>query len=101
MVQLEQLAMTGVTAFQNVAENFVGTFFAPARELSAAINYYLAGKLVGSAMCLQQRDELLDRLHRKLRGALTVVETKGEYVDELRFMSRFAAAEFLPIQAKS
>lgn len=101
IAQLEQLAMVGVTAFQQIADDVISTTVSPARYLSAALNYYLAGRLVGGAMYLPQRDQLLDRMHRKLEESLTAIEEKGQHVDEIRFIKRFAAAEFLPIPEAS
>jgi hypothetical protein len=97
IAQIQELATAGVTAFRTVADDLVDTAVTPARHLSAALNYYLAGKLVGGAMYLPQRDELLHHAHRKLEEFLATLEDKGEYLDEIRFIKRFAAAEFLPL----
>jgi len=91
--------MAGVTAFRTVADNLIATTITPARHLSAALNYYLAGKLVGGAMYLPQRDELLRHAHQRLEESLTSLEERGEHLDEIQFIKRFAAAELLPLPA--
>lgn len=102
ITQLQQLATAGVTAFRAVGDDLVDTSITPARHLSAALNHYLAGKLVGGAMYLPERDQLLNHAHTKLAESLTVVlEKKSQHADEVGFMKRFAAAELLPLPTAS
>ena len=46
---LQEQAMAGVTAFQAVADDLVDRSVRPFAHLSAALNDYLAGRLVGGA----------------------------------------------------
>jgi hypothetical protein len=101
IAQLHELAMTGVTAFRTVADDLVDTTVTPVRYLSAALNYYLASKLVGGAMYLPQREELLDLVYRKLERSLTALDGKGQNVDEVQFLKRFATVELLPLPTAS
>jgi hypothetical protein len=106
---IRDMARTGVTALETTGHRLTDRRFLkrfgrgsllPARHLSPALNFYLAGKLAGSSMCLADRDIILERAHRKIADALTEIEARPALcnrTDELRFLRRFIAAEFLPL----
>lgn len=106
---VRDVARTGVTALETTGHRLTDRRFLkrfgrgsllPARHLSAALNFYLAGKLAGSSMFLADRDIILERAHRKIAHALTEIEVRPALcnrTDELRFLRRFIAAEFLPL----
>lgn len=96
---LQEQAMVGLTAFQAVAEDLVDRTLRPAAHLSAALNYYLAGRLVGGAMYLSEREEILERISKKLDDCLAAVEPKEESEDPIGFLRRFARAELMPLPA--
>jgi hypothetical protein len=106
---VRDVARTGVTALETTGHRLTDRRFLkrfgrgsllPARHLSAALNFYLAGKLAGLSMFLADRDIILERAHRKIAHALTEIEARPALcnrTDELRFLRRFIAAEFLPL----
>ncbi len=108
---VRNMARTGITAFETIGHRLTDRRFLkrfgrgsvlPARHLSAALNFYLAGRLAGSSMFLHDRDIILERAHRKIADALTEIETRPvlrNRTDELRFLRRFTAAELLPLPA--
>lgn len=107
------LCRAGITAYEAVGHNlldrrltklFGRSIKLPPCFLSAALNFYLAGRLAGASMYLPDREAVLDRTARKFDEALTEAESRSSLVDridDLRFMRRFAKAELLPISPAS
>ncbi len=103
-----ELTRTGVNAFESVGNSLIerraikvvsGTEVLPSRYLSGALNYYLAGQLVGASMFLPDRDAILTRLHRKADEALEAAKERPALADrqeEVAALQRFARAELLP-----
>lgn len=107
------VARAGIAAFETVGNNlrdrrpikrFSSPNLLPPRSLSAALNYYLAGRLAGAAMFLPDREHVLSRLTRKVDEALE--ETKNstllyDRIEDLRFIKMFTKAELLGMRGIS
>jgi hypothetical protein len=100
--QATQITRAGLTAFQTVAAKLLSHRLRPRFYISAALNYYLAGRLAGGALYLPQREALLGLTQKNCDDALQKAEVSGlapGRTDEVGFIRRFVAAELLPIQA--
>lgn len=104
-----QLARAGVRSFEALADSLVDRRFVrrrgergllPARHLSAAINYWLAGHTAGAALFLPERDTVLARAERKIDECLAEVEkrpTVRKRVHDVRFLRQFTRAQLAPL----
>jgi hypothetical protein len=97
------LSRAGVAAFENVAHGLSDrriiksmgeTSVLPPRHLSAALNFYLAGRTAGAAMFLPEREESLRRCEMRLAEELDAVCGRASMKDrigdlrEVRSMTR-------------
>ena len=99
------ISRAGVTAYESVAHNLLDRRFTkrfgkssllPPCFLSAAMNFYLAGRLAGASMYLPDREAVLERSVRKMDEALDAAESRNSLenrIDDLKFMRRFVKAE--------
>lgn len=100
------VAKAGITAFERVAEQLIDRRFIkrfgshsalPPCWLSAACNYYLAGRMAGCSMYLPEREDILTRVSAKIDQLLSEVATlqsSKSRTEEIAFLRRFTKAEF-------
>lgn len=106
-----ELSRAGVTAYESVAYKLLDRRFIkrfgessvlPPCFLSAAMNFYLAGRLAGASMYLPDREAVLARTVRKMDEALQDAGGRSslkDRVDDLQFMRRLAKAELSELPA--
>ncbi len=109
MDYVRELTRTGVTAFECVAGRLVDrklirriprTNVFPPRLLSAALNYYLAGRLAGAAMIVPDREIILSRACAKADAALAGLAKRiadSELLNTIALLRRIATVELQPI----
>jgi hypothetical protein len=109
MDYVRELTRTGVTAFESVARRLVDrklirriprTNVFPPRLLSAALNYYLAGRLAGAAMIVPDREIILSRTHGKADDALGRLAKRtgdSEVLNTIASLRRIATVELQPL----